>query len=69
MIADMLSNKNLYPIFTESFIRGRMLSIYFILLQNLIAVSKNSRLNSRHFIMKTPKKSKKKLKKILFNHS
>ena len=69
MIADMLSNKNLYPIFTESFIRGRMLSISFILLQNLIAVSKNSRLNSRHFIMKTPKKSKKKLKKILFNHS
>ena len=46
MIADMLSNKNLYPIFTESFIRGRMLSISFILLQNLIAVSKNIRLNS-----------------------
>ena len=56
MIADMLSTKNLYPIFMESFIRGRMLSISFVLLQNLIAVSKNIRLNSRHFIMKTRKK-------------
>ena len=30
MIADMLSNKKLNPIVTESFIRGRILNIYLI---------------------------------------
>ena len=29
MVADMLSNKNLYPIVTELFIRGRKLNIYY----------------------------------------
>ena len=40
MIADMLSNKKLNPILTESFIRNRELYIYtyLFLLQNLILV-------------------------------
>ena len=36
MIADMLSNKKLNPIVTESFIRGRKLNISLFLLCNLI---------------------------------
>ena len=35
----MLSNKNLNPIVTELFVRGRKLNIWFILLQNLILQS------------------------------
>ena len=36
MIADMVSNKNLNPIVTKLFIRGRKLNISFLLLYNLI---------------------------------
>ena len=36
MIADMLSNKKLNPIVTESFIRARKLNISLFLLHNLI---------------------------------
>ena len=39
MIADMLSNKNLNPIVTKLFVRGRKLNISLILLQNLILQS------------------------------
>ena len=35
----MLSNKNLNPIVTELFVRGRKLNIWLILLQNLILQS------------------------------
>ena len=36
MIADMFSNKNLNPIVTELFTRGRKLNISLFLLHNLI---------------------------------
>ena len=40
MIAYMLSNKNLNPIVTELFIRGRNLNISLVLLRNLILLCK-----------------------------
>ena len=58
MIADMLSNKKLYPIVTELFIRGRKLNISLVFItQSYFAVPRNIRLNSTHyFIMKIPNK-------------
>ena len=58
MIADMLNNKNLNPIVTELFIRGRKLYISFIFItQSCFAVPKDIRLNSTcHFIMEILKK-------------
>ena len=58
MIADMFSNKKLYPIETKLFIRGRKLNIFLVLItQSYFAVPKNIRLNSMHyFIMKIPNK-------------
>ena len=55
-IADVLSNKKLNQIVTEYFIRGRKLNISLVFItQSYFAVSKNIRLNSRHyFVMKTP---------------
>ena len=69
MIADMLSNKNLNPIVTELFIRGRKLNISLVFItQSYFAVPKNIRLNSTHyFIMKIPNKQE--LQQIAFNHS
>ena len=60
VIADMLSNKNLNPIVTELFIRGRKLNISLVFIaQSYFAVSKNIRLNSTHyFVMKIPNKRK-----------
>ena len=57
MIADMLSNKKLYPIVFELFIRGRKLNISFVFItRSYFAVPKN-RLNSTHyFVMKIPNK-------------
>ena len=57
MIADMLSNKKLYPIVFELLIRGRKLNISFVLItRSYFAVPKN-RLNSTHyFVMKIPNK-------------
>ena len=57
-IADVLSNKKLNQIVTEYFIRGRKLNISLVFItQSYFAVSKNIRLNSRHyFVMKTPVK-------------
>ena len=58
MIAAMVSNKNLNPIVTKLFIRGRKLNISFLfIVQFYFAVPKNDRLNSMHyFIMKIPNK-------------
>ena len=60
MIADVLSNKNVNPIVTELFIRGRKLNISLVFnTQSYFAVPKNIRLNSTHyFIVKIIKKQK-----------
>ena len=52
IIADMLNNKNLNPIVTESFIRIRKLNIYLAFItQNYFAVPKNIRLNSTTILL------------------
>ena len=53
MIADILSNKKLYHIVTELFIRGRKLNIISLVFitQSYFAVSKNIRLNSTHYFL------------------
>ena len=68
MIADMLSNKNLNPIVTELFIRGRKLNISLVFVtESFFAVPKNIRLNSTcYFVMKTP--NKRDIQQIAFNH-
>ena len=69
MIDNMVSNKQLNPIVTELFIRGRKqdISLAFVI-RSHFAVPKNIRLNSTHyFIMKIP--NKRELQKIAFNHS
>ena len=49
MIADMVTNKKLYSIVTELFIRGRKLNISLVfIIQSYFAVPKNIRLNSTH---------------------
>ena len=65
----MLSNKNLKPIVTELFIRGRKLNISLVFItQSYFAVSKNIRLNSmHHFIMKIP--NQRELEQIAFDYS
>ena len=65
----MLSNKIHNPIVAELFIRGRKLNISLVFItQSYFAVSKNIRLNSKHyFIMKIPNKQQ--LQEIAFNHS
>ena len=46
IIADMLSNKQLNPIVTELFIRGKKLNISLVfVIQSYFAVLKNSRLH------------------------
>ena len=69
MIADMPSNKKLYPLVTELFIRGRKLNISLVFsTQSYLSVPKNIRLNSVHyFVIKIPKEQK--LHQIAFNHS
>ena len=58
----MLNNKNLNPIVTELFIRGRKLNI------SVVFVIQSCRLNSMHFsIMKIP--NKRELQEIAFNLS
>ena len=54
----MLNNKNLNPIVTELFIRGRKLNISLAFItQSYFAVPKDIRLNSTHyFIMKIKNK-------------
>ena len=55
MIADMHSNKNLNPLVTELFIRGRGLNISIAFItQSYFSLPKNIRLNYAHyFIMKS----------------
>ena len=69
MIADMLTNKKLYPLVTELFIRGRKLNISLVFITKTdLAVPKNIKLNSAHyFVIKIPKEQK--LHQIAFNHS
>ena len=62
-IADMINNKKLNSIVTESFIRGRKLKI-----KSYFKVPKDVRLNTTHFfIMKIP--NKRELQQIALNHS
>ena len=58
MIGDMESNKELKPIVSELFIRGRKLSFSLVFLsQSYFTVPKNIQLDATHyFIMKTPNK-------------
>ena len=73
LFADMLSNKNRNLIVIEFFIRGRkpitkldFIAILSLLTQSYIAVSKNIRLDSTHYlIMKIPNKQK--LQQIALN--
>ena len=52
MIADMLSNKKLYQIVTELFIRGRNLKISLVFIsQSYFAVPKNIRLNNNTILL------------------
>ena len=63
IIADTLSNKNLNPVVTELFIRGKKLIFFF-----LVVVPKNIILNSTHyFLIKVPNKIE--LQQIPLNHS
>ena len=58
MIADMIHNRNLNPVVTESFTRGRKLNISIAFItQSYFKVPKDVRLISTHFfIMKIPSK-------------
>ena len=69
MVADMLNNKNLNPIVTELFIRGRALNISIVFItKSHFAVPKHIKLNSTHyFIMKC--RYKRELQQIAINHS
>ena len=69
MIADMINNKNLNPIVTDLFIRGRKLNISMVFItQSYFKVPKDVRLNSTHFfIMKIS--CKRELQQIALNHS
>ena len=69
MIADMRHNKNLNPIVTELFIKGRKLNISLdFITQSHYAVPKNIRLNSTHyFIMKIANKQA--LQQVAFKSS
>ena len=69
MIADMFNNKNLNPIVTEFFIRGRKLNISIAFItQSYFKAPKDVILNSTHFfIMKIP--NKRELQQIALNHS
>ena len=69
LIADILSNKRLYSIVTELFIRGRKLDISLVFItQSNFVVPKNIRINSAHyFIMKVSNKQE--LQQTSFSHS
>ena len=69
MIPDMINNKKLNPVVTESFIRGRKLNISIVFItQSYFKVPKDVRLNSTHFfIVKIT--NKRKLEQTALNHS
>ena len=53
IIADMEANKELNPVVTELFLRGRKLNISIVFIsQSYFKVPKTIRLNATHFIMK-----------------
>ena len=69
MIADVINNKILNSVTTESFIRSRKLNISLIFItQSYFKVPKDVRLNSTHFsILKIP--NKREIQQIALNHS
>ena len=69
MIADMINNKNINPVVTELFIRGRKLNISIVFItESYFQVPKDVRRNSTYsFIMKIP--NKRELQQIALNHS
>ena len=69
MITDMVNNKKRNPVVTELFIRGRKLNISIVFItQSYFKVSKEVRLNTRHFfIIRIPNKGG--LRQIASNHS
>ena len=69
MIADLINNKKLNSVVTESFIRGRKLNISLVfIMQSCFKVPNDVRLNTTHFcIMKIP--SKRELLQIALNNS
>ena len=69
MIADMINNKNLSPVVTELFVRGRKLNISIVFItQSYFKVPKDVRFNSTHFLSsKVP--NKRELQQIALNHS
>ena len=69
MIADVINNKKLNSVTTESFIRSRKLNISLIFItQSYFKVPKDVRLNSTHFsILKIP--NKREIQQIALNHS
>ena len=69
MIVDMIHNKKLDSIVTESFIRGRKLNISFVFItQSYFKVPQDVRLNTIHFfIAKIP--NKREILQIAINHS
>ena len=68
IIADMINNNKLNPIFTELFIRGRKLNICLVFItQSYFKVPRDVRLNSAcFFIMKIP--NKREFQQIPINH-
>ena len=68
MIDTMLSNKNLNPIVTRLFTRGRKWNISLVFItQSYFVVPKNVRPNStQYFVLKIPNKGE--LQQIAFNH-
>ena len=72
MIADMLINKTLYQIVTESFIRGEKLNIFLVFITYILNLNitlhyhTNIKLNSNYFLMKIPNKSE--LHQITFSN-
>ena len=69
MIGDMINNKKLNSIVTESFIRGRKLNIALVfIVQSYFKIPKDVRLNTTHFfIAKIP--NERQLKQIATDHS
>ena len=64
----MLSNKNINPVVTELFIKGRKLNISLVFItQAYFTVPKNIRLNSTHYEMKIP--NKREIQQTKFDHS
>ena len=69
MVADMINNKNLNPIVTELFIRGRKLDISLVFItESSFKVPKDVKLNTTHlFISKIP--NRRELQQIAINYS